>query len=77
MNIIRTLGSGSLSVTAMLDFSGKGNTAIHGLGEGDTAISVPVRFSIAGERGDSNIDSMVTRELKRIYRLPVKRDIET
>ena len=31
------LGSGSLSVTAMLDFSGKANTPIHGLGEDDTA----------------------------------------
>ena len=34
---IRTLGSGSLSVTAMLDFSGMANTSIHGLGEDDTA----------------------------------------
>ena len=33
----RTLGSWSLSVTAMLDFSGKANTSIHGLGEDDTA----------------------------------------
>ena len=37
MDIFRTLGSGSLSVTAMLDFSGKANTSIHGLGEDDTA----------------------------------------
>ena len=37
MNIFRTLGTGSLSVTAMLDFSGKANTSIHGLGEDDTA----------------------------------------
>ena len=36
-DIFRTLGSGSLSVTAMLDFSGKANTSIHGLGEDDTA----------------------------------------
>ena len=35
----RTLASGSLSVTAMLDFSGKANTSIHGLGEDDTATS--------------------------------------
>ena len=34
---IRTLGSGSLSVTAMLEFSGEANTSIHGLGEDDTA----------------------------------------
>ena len=27
---------GSFSVTAMLDFSGKANTSIHGLGEDDT-----------------------------------------
>ena len=32
-----TCGSGSLSVTAMLDFSGKANTSIHGLGEDNTA----------------------------------------
>ena len=37
MDIFRTLGSESLSVTAMLDFSGKANTSIHGLGEDDTA----------------------------------------
>ena len=37
MDIFRTLGSGSLSVTAMLDFSGKANTSIHGLGQDDTA----------------------------------------
>ena len=36
----RTLGSGSLSVTAMLDISGKANTSIHGLGEDDTARKV-------------------------------------
>ena len=29
--------SGSLSITAMLDFSGNANTSIHGLGEDDTA----------------------------------------
>ena len=38
MDIFRTSGSGSLSVTAMLDFSGKANTSIQGLGEEDTAI---------------------------------------
>ena len=32
-----TLGSGSLSVTAMLNFSGEANKSIHGLGEDDTA----------------------------------------
>ena len=37
MDILRTLGSGLLSVTAMLDFSGKANTSIHGLGGDDTA----------------------------------------
>ena len=37
MDIFHTLGPGSLSVTAMLDFSGKANTSIHGLGEDDTA----------------------------------------
>ena len=36
--IFRTLGSRSLSVTAMLYFSGKANTSIHDLGEDDTAI---------------------------------------
>ena len=42
MNIFRTLGSGSLSVTAILDFSGKANTSIHGLGENDTARATAV-----------------------------------
>ena len=37
MDIFRTLGSGSLSVTATLHFSGKANISIHGLGEDDTA----------------------------------------
>ena len=37
MDMFRTLGLGYLSVTAMLDFSGKANTAIRGLGEDDTA----------------------------------------
>ena len=36
--LFRTLGSRSLPVTAMLYFSGKANTSIHGLGEDDTAI---------------------------------------
>ena len=44
MDIFQTLGSGSLSVTAMLDLSGKANTSIHGLGEDDTATSKP-RFA--------------------------------
>ena len=35
MEIFQTLGSGSLSVTDMLDFYGKANTSIHGL-EGAT-----------------------------------------
>ena len=37
MGIFRTVGSGSLSVTAMLGFLGKANTSIHGVGEDDTA----------------------------------------
>ena len=37
MDIFRTLGSRTLSVTAILNFSGKANTSIHGLGEDDTA----------------------------------------
>ena len=41
MDIFRTLGSGSLSVTAMLDFSGKANASIHGLGGDDTANIYP------------------------------------
>ena len=39
MDIFRALGSGSLSVNAMLDFSGEANTSIHDLGEDDTAWS--------------------------------------
>ena len=38
MDIFRTVGSGSLSVTAMLNFLGTANTLIHGLGEDATAI---------------------------------------
>ena len=37
--LIKSYASGSVSVTAMLDFSGKANTSIHGLGEDDTATS--------------------------------------
>ena len=37
MNIFRTLVSKSLLVSAMLNFSGKANTLIHGLDEDDTA----------------------------------------
>ena len=37
MNIFWTLGSRTLSVTAMLNFASKANTSIHGLGEDDTA----------------------------------------
>ena len=47
MDIFRTLASGSLSVTAMLDFSGKANTSIHGLGEDDTATSTMCYTSVA------------------------------
>ena len=49
MDIFRNLGSGSLSVSAMLDYSGEANTSIHGLGEDDTAkLDQPqiVRFEI-------------------------------
>ena len=41
MGIFRTLGSGPLSVTAILDFSGKSNTSIPGLEEEDTATLIP------------------------------------
>ena len=41
MDIFLTLRSRSLSVTAMLNFSGKANTSIHGLGENYTARSWP------------------------------------
>ena len=44
MDICRTLGSGSLSVTAMLDFSGLANISIHGLGEDDTATGAVVQL---------------------------------
>ena len=37
MDIFRTLGSISLSVTPMLNFSGKANTSIHGVGADETA----------------------------------------
>ena len=37
MYFFRTLGSRSLSVTAMLTFSVKANTSIHGFGDDDTA----------------------------------------
>ena len=38
MDIFRTLGSRSLSVTAMLNFSGKANTSIKSLREDNTAM---------------------------------------
>ena len=41
MVIFRPLESGSLSDTAMWDFSGKAYTSIHGLGEDDTARGSP------------------------------------
>ena len=41
MDIFRTLGSRSLSVTAMLNFLGKAKISIHGLGEEDTSKFVP------------------------------------
>ena len=37
------MGSRSLSVTALLNFSGKANTSIHGLGEDDKANCRPAR----------------------------------
>ena len=37
MDVFRTLGSRSLSITAMLYFSGKANTSINDLGGDDTA----------------------------------------
>ena len=40
-DIFRTLRSGSLSLTAMLDFSGKADTSIHGLRVDDSATSQP------------------------------------
>ena len=40
-DIFQTLGSGSLSVTAMFDCWGKVNTSFHGLGEDDTASTGP------------------------------------
>ena len=40
MEIFRTLGKGSLSVTSLLDLSGKSNTSIHGRGEDDTAMTL-------------------------------------
>ena len=43
MDIYRTLGSRSLSVTALLNFSGKANTSIHGLGGDDKANCRPAR----------------------------------
>ena len=43
MDIYRTLGSRSLSVTALLIFSGKANTSIHGLGGDDKANCRPAR----------------------------------
>ena len=43
--MFRTLGSRSLSVTTMLNFSGKANTSIHGLKEDDTARLDPCCFS--------------------------------
>ena len=46
MDISWTLGSGSLSGTAMSDFSGKANTSIHGLEEDDTASIYTTSFTV-------------------------------
>ena len=43
MDIFRTSGSRSLSVTALLNFSGKANTSIHSLGGDDKANCRPAR----------------------------------
>ena len=43
MDIYRILGSSSLSVSALLNFSGKANTSIHGLGGDDKANCRPAR----------------------------------
>ena len=45
MDIFRTLESGTLSITAMSDFSGKANTSIHGFEEDDTAVTSLAVFS--------------------------------
>ena len=43
--------SGSLSITAMLDFSGKANISIHGLGE-DVTVTGAVVMLLAWKVGD-------------------------
>ena len=44
MDIFQTLGSGLLSVTTMLDFSGRANTSMHGVREDDTANRICVNL---------------------------------
>ena len=68
MDIFPTLGSGSLSVTAMLDFSGKANTSIHGLEEVDTAAADP-SFSLNQHRFNVSCLVSISRVVSR-YREP-------
>ena len=57
MDIFRTLGSRSLSVTAMFNFSGKANTSIHGLGEDKMASYLSVT------EAPHNIENEINRAL--------------
>ena len=59
MDIFRALGARMLSVTTILNFPGKANTSINGLGEDDTAtlheapVHVQRLLTLAGSRGET------------------------
>ena len=75
MEIFRTLGSRSLSVIAILIFSGKTHTAIHGLSEEDTAtlvwlarhvtLTVTAQTTQHVHMGHLNTGSMLGQRLRR------------
>ena len=73
MDIFRTLVSGSLSVTAMLNFSCKANTSIHCLREDDTAKrqtwAEKLKLLVTSERGDQQFHEQCTDNSAQLYTL--------
>ena len=61
-----TLGAGSLSVTTMLDFSGKANTSIHSLGEDNKATQSPLAIGHLLLLWDNQVDIKVSQHCKCI-----------
>ena len=61
MDIFRSLGSGLLSVTAMLDFSSETHTSIHRLGEDDTANFHPLEDVGRGSGTQLQVDGNLNK----------------